>query len=248
MLVTLIIAFNLGLFSTLHCIGMCGGILTALMLASPESEQKSKLRVFSRSLAYNLGRISSYSLAGLLTGFLGLTIADIFQSANARLILQSIAALVLIVIAINMLGIMSLNKYVESIGMKLWQHIQPIGKHLLPIKSLWRAFLFGLLWGWLPCGMVYSALLLSISTGTPFDGMLTMLFFGLGTLPSMLTAGYFSDYLKRLKSNRPLRITVAVFLICIAISLPLSTVYFAGHHDHHVSTDDDMHEHHEHHH
>ncbi len=68
MLVILIIAFNLGLFSTVHCVGMCGGILTAMMLASPEAEHKNKLEIFIRSLAYNSGRISSYSIAGLISG------------------------------------------------------------------------------------------------------------------------------------------------------------------------------------
>lgn len=243
MLVTLIIAFNLGLFSTLHCVGMCGGILTAMMFAAPEVEQKSKLKIFNRSLAYNSGRIISYSIAGLLSGFLGLKIVGLFQNLNAHLILQSIASLVLIALALNILGILPFKKFTESIGMQLWKYIQPLGKQFYPINSFGRALLFGMVWGWLPCGLVYSALILSLSSGSPFNGMLTMLFFGLGTLPAMLSAGYFSDYLNRVKTNHYLRVATAILMILIAISLPVSTVYFSNHHNHSAS-DSSLHQHH----
>jgi sulfite exporter TauE/SafE len=245
MLVTLIIAFNLGLFSTVHCVGMCGGILTTMMFATPGAEQKNKLNIFNRSLAYNLGRISSYSIAGLLSGLIGLKIAGLSQNLNAHLILQSIAASVLIALALNILGLLPFKKMTEAIGMKLWKYIQPLGKHFYPVNSLSRAFSFGLVWGWLPCGLVYSALLLSLSAGSATGGMLTMLFFGLGTLPGMLTAGYFSDYLNRVKTNQYLRVITAILMILIAISLPLSTVYFSQHHDHGAS-DMSLHEHDQH--
>lgn len=245
MLVTLIISFNLGLFSTVHCVGMCGGILTAMMMASPQSEQDAKVKILNRSLVYNLGRISSYSIAGLLAGILGSQIVGLSQSLNAHLILQSIAALVLVSLALNILGVIQFSKMVESIGMNLWKYIQPLGKHLFPINSNGRAFLFGMLWGWLPCGLVYSALLLSLSAGTAFDGMMTMLFFGLGTLPGMLTAGYFVNYINQVKTNQGLRVIAATLMILIAISLPASTIYFSKHHDHSAS---DTSEHHQHHH
>jgi uncharacterized protein len=243
MLITFIIAFNLGLFSTVHCVGMCGGILSAMMLSSTNTEQKNKVNVFSRSLAYNLGRISSYAIAGLVSGLLGLKFADLFQSINAHLILQSIAALVLISLALNILGLLPFKKFTESVGMTVWKNIQPLGKYLYPINSFWRALLFGMLWGWLPCGLVYSALLLSLSAGSAYNGMLTMLFFGLGTLPGMLTAGYFSDYLNRIKNNSHLRLTTAILMILIAISLPISTLYFSKHHDH-SSSETMSHQHH----
>jgi len=241
MLVSFIIAFNLGLVSTAHCVGMCGGILTTLMLGSTKGEQKSN--VFNRSLAYNLGRISSYSIGGLFAGLLGSQFLGLSQDINTHLILQSFAALVLIGLALNILGISPLNKITEAIGMTLWKKIQPLGKHLYPINSQWRALLFGMLWGWLPCGLVYSALLLSLSTGTAPEGMLTMLFFGIGTLPGMLTIGYFSDYLNRLKTNIKFRWITASLMIVIAISLPASTIYFSKQHDH-SDTNTSSHMHH----
>ena len=232
MLVTIIIAFNLGLFSTLHCVGMCGGILTAMIMALPQDVQKNNLKIFYRSLAYNFGRICSYTIAGLISGLLGEQIVGLSQDLNAHLILQSIAALVLTGLALNILGLLPFRKFTESMGMKVWKYIQPLSKHLYPINSFKHAFLFGMLWGWLPCGLVYSALLLSLSAGAPFEGMMTMLFFGLGTLPGMITTGYFADYINRVKTNSQLRLITAITMILIAVSLPASTIYFSKHHAH----------------
>ena len=116
--------------------------------------------------------------------------------------------------------------------MKLWKHIQPVTKYLLPINSFGKALMFGVVWGWLPCGLVYSALLFSLSAGSAINGMLVMLFFGLGTLPAMLSAGYFSDYLNQLRKQQQLRWLTAIILILIALGLPISSYYFSDHNSH----------------
>ncbi|MBL1143109.1 MAG: sulfite exporter TauE/SafE family protein [Proteobacteria bacterium] len=231
MLVTLIIAFNLGLFSTLHCIGMCGGFISTMMLASSESNNGEKKNILKSSLFYNLGRIFSYSIAGLVVGLFGFALTELLSSFNVRMVLQFLASIILIGIALNILGVLSLSKYLENSGMKLWRHIQPLTKSLLPVDSFIKAFLLGMIWGWLPCGMVYSALILSVSTGNAINGMLVMLFFGLGTLPAMLSAGYFVDYLNQFRQNKHLRWITAIVLILIAVSLPLS-MQFMPVHDH----------------
>ncbi|HIF51076.1 MAG TPA: sulfite exporter TauE/SafE family protein [Thiotrichaceae bacterium] len=241
MLVTLIIAFNLGLFSTLHCVGMCGGILSSMMLASPDHINKKS--VFNKSLVYNIGRICSYSIAGILAGLLGTQIIDLTQDTNAHLILQSIAAIVLLGLALELLGVFPFKRWTESIGKNIWKLIQPFGKRFYPADSFRKIFFLGMLWGWLPCGLVYSTLILSLSTGAAFEGMLTMLFFGLGTLPGLLTAGYLAEHLKRMKSNKQLKIATAILLILIAISLPVSTIYFTQQHDH-DSSSSSLHNHH----
>ena len=223
MLIQLLVAFNLGLFSALHCVGMCGGILSALMLsARPGGRRPARLRY---SLAFNYGRISSYALAGLIAGLAGERAAVLAASLNLYGLLQCIAALVLIGIALNMLGWLPFNRCLEHFGGRLWLCIQPLGRRLLPINTVPRGVLFGMLWGWLPCAMVYSALLLSLASGSALNGMLMMLFFGLGTLPGMIFAGYLAGYLTRLQGNRPLRVLTALCLILIAISLPVSSWY-----------------------
>jgi sulfite exporter TauE/SafE len=233
----LLIAFNLGLFSTLHCLGMCGGILSALMFLSEESNASQKR--LALNFGYNIGRIISYSIAGLMAAFLTHLIIINIAFANPHLILQIISAVVLIGIALNILGVLPFNTYLEKTGRKLWQYIQPFGKHFLPVNSFRRALLFGMLWGWLPCGMVYSALILAMSTGDAIYGLLTMLCFGLGTLPGMVSAGYFSSALIRLRDNKKFRLLTGLMLIILAISLPLSAIYFSEHH-----SDQNAHAHH----
>ena len=246
MFVQLIIAFNLGLFSTLHCVGMCGGILSAMMMAGNDDGEQKQISKISRSLAYNLGRICSYALAGLIAGLLGKTIINLVSGLNLHIVLQSIAAIVLIGIALNIMGVLPFNRYLEMMGSRIWKQIQPLGKHLLPVNSHSRGFMFGMLWGWLPCGMVYSALILSLSSGSPVYGMLVMLFFFFVFLIGMVSAVFFSGKLIELQKNRQLRILTALLLIFIAISLPISSVYFSTHHDHSDSASTDHSHHHMH--
>lgn len=229
MLVNLIIAFNLGLFSSLHCVGMCGGFISNLMLASSDSNNGEKKKILKSSLSYNLGRICSYSIAGLIMGLSGFALVELISKNHVFLILQIFASLILISIALNILGVFSLSRHLEKVGMRFWKHIQPLGKGLLPIDSFGKAFLFGMVWGWLPCGLVYSALLFSLTTGSAFNGMLTMLFFGLGTLPTMISAGYFVDSLNQFRQHKQLKWFTAIVLILIAVTLPLSMQFMSAH-------------------
>lgn len=240
MWVYLIVAFNLGLFSSLHCIGMCGGFISTLMLASSGSNKGNKKKILTSSFAYNLGRISSYSIAGLIMGLFGFALVELLSKNYVYLILQIIASLILIGIALNILGIFSLSKHLENIGLKLWRYIQPLGKGLLPVDNFGKAFLFGMVWGWLPCGLVYSALLFSLTTGSAINGMLTMLFFGLGTLPTMISAGYFVDYLNQFRQHKQLKWFTAIVLILIAVTLPFSMKFIPGH-QHQSNGDASMH-------
>ena len=234
LIVELSIMFGIGMLGAGHCIGMCGGILTAMMVVSKEDKQPRTLNSFNRSFAYNLGRILSYSFAGILAGLLGASIIGLSQSLNLHLFLQIFACLVLVMLALKMLGLFPFRQSIEALTLLLWQRIQPLGHSLLPINSFWRALVFGMLWGWLPCGLVYSALMLSVSSAEPLHGMLAMFMFGLGTLPAMLGVGYFSEHLGRIKTNYRLRIFSAVLMILIAISLPVSSLYFSEGHDHHA--------------
>lgn len=236
MIVNLIIAFNLGLFSSLHCIGMCGGFISSLMLALPDSKDIDKPNnkiVLKNSFSYNSGRIFSYSIAGLIMGLFGFALAELLAHYKIFMVLQILASIILITIALNILGLFQLSRHLESFGMKLWKHIQPLAKGLLPVDSLVKAFLFGMVWGWLPCGMVYSALLYSLTTGSALKGMLVMLFFGLGTLPAMVSAGYFVEYLNQFRQHKQLRWLTAIVLILIAVALPFSMKLMPGNHQHH---------------
>ncbi|MCX8145416.1 MAG: sulfite exporter TauE/SafE family protein [Azovibrio sp.] len=173
--------FLVGLLGGSHCVGMCGGIVGALSLGGPQR--------FTLHLAYNLGRILSYGLAGALVGALGAGSMALAEQLPLRLVLMVFANLMLVALGFYLLGATRALAVTEQIGQKLWRRIQPFGKRFLPVRSVAQAFPLGLLWGWLPCGLVYSALATALGAGSALAGALQMLAFGLGTLPNLLLAG-----------------------------------------------------------
>src|SRR5471032_1459290 len=206
----LLSALILGLLGGGHCLGMCGGLMGALTLAIPR-EQRS--RRFGLLLAYNLGRILSYTAAGLLIGLAGWAVA----SSPAAMILRVIAALLLIAIGLYLAGWWSGLTRLESLGRGLWRYIQPVASRLLPVSSLPRALLLGALWGWLPCGLVYSTLLWAASQGNAIDSALLMLAFGLGTWPVLLATGIAAERTTALLRKRGVRMAGGLLVILFGI-------------------------------
>ncbi|MGB0361319.1 MAG: sulfite exporter TauE/SafE family protein [Endozoicomonas sp.] len=184
---TLLSALILGLLGSAHCIGMCGGITSALSLSL---SGRSKAQVFSLMLTYHLGRITSYALAGLLLASIGWYLGGI--SPEVKIALRYFAAMILIVMGLYLTGWWKGLTYLERAGGKLWKIIQLRAKAFLPIKNIPNAFAIGFFWGWLPCGLVYSTLVWSAMQGNPLQGALLMFIFGLGTIPSVLLLGAFS--------------------------------------------------------
>lgn len=201
-------AFIIGLLGSGHCLGMCGGISTMLTSAIPnQATVSSAPKVFG----YNFGRIFSYTLIGAIAGFTGsLAIKNI---GFPIITLKVIAGLFLILLGLYIgQWFMGLTK-IEIIGKFLWQKLSPLNKHLLPVNTIKKSILLGMLWGWLPCGLVYSTLTWSLASGTALDGALIMCFFGLGTLPALFTISFGAIKVQSLLKNQVFRKTVAVFLI-----------------------------------
>lgn len=172
--------FLVGLLGGVHCLGMCGGIVGALSLGAPD---------WRLHLAYNGGRLLSYVLAGILIGALGGFGLSLGGQWPVRLLLFLIANLMLVGMGLYLLGLPQLLLPLERLGGMLWYRLQPFGRRFLPARSVAQAFPLGVLWGWLPCGLVYSALATALGTGSAAKGGLAMLAFGLGTLPNLLLAG-----------------------------------------------------------
>jgi sulfite exporter TauE/SafE len=202
---SLITAFLLGLMGASHCMVMCGGIAAAASSASPRKNSLSFL------LLFNLGRITSYSIAGLIVSLLGLWLADSHQIAQQ--ILRSIAGALLILMGFYIARWWMLLTRLESAGQLVWRYIQPLTRTLIPIKTKPQALALGLLWGWLPCGLIYSTLAWVAANGEPALGALTMFCFGLGTLPGVLAAGIFAQQLNRLISHQYFRQFAGILLI-----------------------------------
>jgi sulfite exporter TauE/SafE len=203
-------ALILGLLGGGHCLGMCGGLMGALTLAIPPEQRGRRLQLL---LAYNVGRILSYACAGLLVGLAGWAVA----SSPAALALRVVAALLLIAMGLYLAGWWSGLTRIEALGRGLWRHIQPVASRLLPVSSLPRALLLGALWGWLPCGLVYSTLLWAASQGNAGYSAALMLAFGLGTWPVLLATGLAAERVSSLLRRRSVRMAGGLLVILFGL-------------------------------
>lgn len=199
-------AFLVGLLGGVHCVGMCGGIVAALSLGLPDSERKGFAR-WRYLLAYNFARIISYTLAGMLLGGVGWLAARWSGLHQVQLVLQWLAALFMIALGLYLAGWWQGLTRIEHAGGHLWSRLEPLGRRFLPVRSPSQAFLLGLVWGWLPCGLVYSVLVWSISTADPLYGAALLLSFGLGTLPNLMAMGVVAERLSaRVRDSRVRRL------------------------------------------
>lgn len=215
--ITLTSAFLLGLFSTLHCVGMCGGIIGALSLSLPVEIRNSRPKLFTFVLTYNLGRIISYSLAGLIAGAIGTSALQSAGFDQGHTILRIIGVLMMIAIGLYLTGWLPQLASVEKMGIPIWRRLEPIGRKLVPVVSLPKALAYGLIWGWLPCGLVYFVLIWALTAGDALHGALIMLAFGLGTLPTLITAGFMTSWITRFAHSTRARQVVGLLIVIMAI-------------------------------
>jgi len=226
-----LIAFNLGLFSTLHCLGMCGGIIGALSLGTPANTGSYPVGRTGLVFAYNIGRVFSYTLAGAITGFIGDQLVTVVMPDSGHRTLQFIAAVILVLIGLHLAGWLPKLRLIEASGVKLWQLIQPAGRHFFPVNSVNKALMIGMIWGWLPCALVYSVLLWSLASGSAWTGALLMFAFGLGTMPGMMTAGLMGNRLLDVLKQKIFRTWAGAIIILFGVASPF--LYTAPHeHDH----------------
>jgi sulfite exporter TauE/SafE len=224
-------AFLVGLLGGTHCIGMCGGIVGALSSGLSLDVQASRRRLVAAQLAYNCGRISSYTVAGILLGLFGQQLGDsgVLQGFPVGRIL---AGAIMILFGIYLAGWWHSLLYLERFGARLWKHIEPLGRRFVPVRSAGQAYLLGLVWGWLPCGMVYAVLALALASGSAAGGGTIMLAFGLGTLPVMLTMGLAFNALKRLVQDPRIRMVAGILVILMGVFMLLANPAGHGHHAH----------------
>ncbi|MCY9865835.1 sulfite exporter TauE/SafE family protein [Vibrio coralliirubri] len=199
-------AFVVGLIGAGHCMGMCGGIASLLSIGNSKPSPVIPL-------LYNLGRLLSYAVIG---GVIGGAISSIGQLSDFNALLgwlRLFAAGFMIVLGLYIgkwwFGLL----FFEKVGQKLWRYISPLGKSFLPLKHPSHALPFGFIWGWLPCGLVYSMLTWAAVSGSWYNGAGIMLAFGLGTLPAMLTVGMGASFLKKLQQADLFRQLGAILIL-----------------------------------
>ena len=219
-IINLLIAFNLGLFSILHCLGMCGGIIGALTLATGNQTGRKTIHLYIIQFAYNFGRILSYTLAGAIAGVISQYFLISVSPGAGHQLLRVLAGLILIIIGLNLTGVIPKINILERLGYLVWKKIQPFSSHFLPVKNPGNALFIGMIWGWLPCALVYSVLLWALTTGDVLDGAAIMFVFGLGTLPGVLSAGIMSSSLVEIFRKKQSRILAGAVIITIGVISP----------------------------
>jgi sulfite exporter TauE/SafE len=173
----------MGLLGGAHCVVMCGGIVAMTCSALPLERRGKPLAQIPFVLAYNIGRIACYAAAGAGAGAFG---ALFFRF---QLGLRLAAGVAMLAVGLYLAGFVALLRWAERAGEPLWRRVAPVARRLIPVRSPVHALALGLLWGWMPCGLVYVALAASATAGSPIGGATTMAAFGVGTLPALVTMG-----------------------------------------------------------
>lgn len=210
-------ALFVGLLGGMHCIGMCGGISSALGFAV---DSKSGRKNWPMLIAYNSGRLFSYTLLGLFVGLLSQqlsTHAHHSMSGHGIQLTRIFAGLLLIAMSLYLSGLWYGLRVLEKAGHLVWKRIQVYGKNLLPLSSVPQAFALGILWGWMPCGLIYSALAYSAAQSNFLVSGGTMFFFGVGTLPAVLASGIFAVKIKQILQKKNLRQVFALALFVFGV-------------------------------
>jgi hypothetical protein len=210
-------AFLIGLTGGVHCFGMCGGIVGALTLGLPPTGGHPLRTRLPFLLAYNLGRITSYVTAGTLAGGVGAWAAHLISVHHAQLGLQIIAGLFMILLGLYLAGWLTVLSRLEQAGGALWRRIEPLGRRFFPVRTPLQALGIGLVWGWLPCGLVYSVLVWAVGAGGALEGGLLLLSFGLGTLPTLLAMGTVAATLAGFVRRPGVRAAAGVMVILFGV-------------------------------
>lgn len=206
-----IAVFLIGLLGGTHCVSMCGGIVGALS-GSVQMKGQGKAQ-WPIHLAYNLGRIATYTFLGAALGALG-TLGLLFNDIlPVQIALYVLANLMLIALGLYLTGFTRLLVPIERAGHKVWQRIQPLTRRFLPARSVGQALPLGMLWGFLPCGLVYSVLTGALLTGSAARGGAMMLAFGLGTLPNLLLAGMLFKRFRDVTRNTRVRMVAGMLVL-----------------------------------
>ncbi len=246
-LITILVsAFFIGLLGAGHCFAMCGGILAALSLPGGLNGANTKNIVFL-SLCYQLGRIGSYTMIGVLAGLVGFQLDHLLSSVSPLPLLRIIAGIMLVLLGFYISRWWRVLTKLEQLGTHLWKYIEPIGRRFLPIDNAFKALLVGMVWGWLPCGLVYSTLALALAQSDVRNAALVMAAFGVGTLPAMWLGTVFGTSVAALIRASWFRSAAGMVMILFGLwSIQIAIAH--SQHQHPMKVEDTAPEHSDHHH
>lgn len=209
-----------GLLGSAHCLGMCGGISG---LFAVNASIRSIRQQIPLSIAYNTGRIATYAFLGIVVAMLGRGAVNSVPDLAAPVRLAS--GVLIILVGLQVAFGWRLLSLVENVGARLWRRVAPAAKGLVPVENLLQALGLGLIWGLLPCGLVYSVLLLAATTTDSLSGAVVMIAFGLGTMPAMVATGVSASKLAQFMNRRRVGAGLLIILMGIAtIAMPIKTL------------------------
>jgi sulfite exporter TauE/SafE len=223
-----------GFLGSAHCFGMCGGISG---LFAVNANVQSLRHQVPKAIAYNVGRVLTYAILGAVVALLGKGAVGSIPQLAAPVRLAS--GILIILIGLQLAFNWRILAPLETAGAKIWQRIAPAAKGLVPVQSSLQALGLGVIWGWLPCGLVYSVLLLAATTAEPANGGLVMIAFGLGTMPAMIATGLSASKLAQFMSRRRVGIGLLIVLLGIA-TIAMPVMKLTGSQDHSAHQHMDM--------
>jgi len=215
-----------GLLGSAHCFGMCSGISGLFAI---RAVTRSPLAQLPMALTYNLGRILSYAFLGAVVATFGSTLVAAIPAITAPI--RLVSGLIIVLIGLQIAFNWSILKPIERMGGVLWQKLAPAAQGLIPVTTLPRALGLGLLWGFLPCGLVYSVLLIAATSTHTLSGVAIMIAFGLGTLPAMLLTGIGAVTLTQFFGRRSTRLAAGLLIVIagvLTLAMPLSNLFAPG--------------------
>ena len=229
-------SFVTGFLGSAHCFGMCGGISGLFAVNASVASLRTQ---FPKAIAYNLGRILTYAIIGAGVAVLGKSAVASIPALMAPIRLASGA--LIIFVGLQLAFGWRILAPLENAGARLWKRIAPAAKSLVPVNTIPQAFGLGLIWGWLPCGLVYSVLLLAATTAEPAGGGLVMIAFGLGTMPAMVATGVSASKLAQFMSGKRMGAGLLIVLLGLAtIAMPVMKLTggqgHSGHGGHNMSS------------
>ena len=219
-----------GLLGSAHCLGMCAGISGLFAMHTSTAGLRTQLPL---ALTYNLGRLLSYAILGTAVAAVGNRFVDVIPALAGPV--RLIAGTVIILIGLQIAFDLRLLAFLERMGGRAWEKVAPLSRRLLPVTSVPRALGLGLLWGLLPCGLVYSVLLVAAASGEASNGALVMFAFGVGTTPAMLLTGLGAARLSLLMQQKRTRLGAGLLIVVLGIltiAMPILGPLSGGGHHH----------------
>jgi len=214
--------FLIGLLGSMHCIGMCGGFVALYTLRKPRD-----MPSWPYHLLYNAGRITTYSLLGGALGLIGSFVAAAGPYRAVSSAVLVVTGVMMMLMGLNIAGVVGKRVAFENTGITDAPFFRSALHRVLSLSSIWGTFLFGMLLGLLPCGLVYPVLVHASSSGGFLKGATTTLVFGLGTVPAMISFGL---VVARIRPHMKVALyrVAAVIIVLLGFQSVLRGFAFAG--------------------